>query len=164
MVLFFQKQPFEQIVSNAVSLIEAHKNDKNFAEFLSQLRYQRHLDYSIVSVGFYYEYLKDIYKLYNPKNILILSGAEFKQIPHTVMYKLESFLGVRHYLKGSDFVKNPETGFYCLKRRNKGPLCIGVRHKPFPPPDETTLKKLQTLYHPYNEKLYHLINRTFMWI
>ena len=152
------------MVFNAMSLIEPHKTDENFAEFLSRIRYEGHLDYSIVSVGFYYEYLKHIYKLYDPKNILILSGAELKQTPHTIMYKLESFLDIRHYLNQSQFVKNPETGFYCVKRFFKDPQCIGVGNKPFPPPNNATLEKLKTLYHPYNEKLYQLINRTFMWI
>ena len=132
---------------------------------MSNFRYEGHLDYSIVSVGVYYEYLKEYYKRYKPEDILILSGAELKQKPHFVMNQLESFLGVSHYLNRSKFVKNTATGFYCIKLSEVNTRCIGLsKTQKFPPPDLATLEKLKTLYHPYNEKLYRLINRTFAWV
>jgi len=149
----------------ALSLLKAHRHDENFGEFMSRLRYEGHLDYSIVSAGVYYEYLKEYYKRYKPENILILSGAELKQKPQLVMSQLESFLGVPHYFSRSKFVKNEDTGFYCIKLDEKNTRCIGLSHtQKFPPPDADTLEKLKTLYHPYNEKLFQLINRTFAWI
>ena len=150
---------------NALSIITAHENDENFGVFMSTFRYQGHLDYSIVSAGVYYEFLKEYYKRYKPEDILLLCGANLKQMPHKVMYKLESFLGVSHFLDRSKFVKNPDTGFYCIKQAKGVTRCIGKNNiKKFSPPDPSALDKLKKFYHPYNEKLYHMINRTFLWL
>ena len=159
-----QLRSFEEVVPEAISVIEAHKNDEDFAHFLSRFRYEGHLDYSIVSVGFYYEYLKEYYKLYKPEDILILSGAEMKQDPYLVMHQLESFLGVRHYLDKSKFVRNEANGMYCVRKTFNKTSCIRPRKTTFWSPDEATMEKLKQLYRPYNEKLFQLLNRTFMWL
>ena len=159
-----QLRPFKEVVPEAISVIEVHKNDEDFAHFLSRLRYEGHKDYSIVSVGFYYEYLKEYYKMYKPEDILILSGAEMKQDPYLVMHQLESFLGVRHYLGKSKFVKNKANGMYCVRKTSDKTICIPHSKKTFQSSNEATMEMVKQLYRPYNEKLFQLVNRTFMWL
>lgn len=133
---------------------------------MSSFRYQGHLDYSIVSVGIYYEYLKEYFKRYKPENILILSGAQFKQAPYQVLKQLESFIGVSHYFDRSKFVINATSGFFCIRRNSGiGMECLGTENSDhFLPPSPAAIKKLKNLYHPYNEKLFKMINRSFPWM
>ena len=159
-----QLRSFEEVVPEAISAIETHKNDEDFAHFLSRFRYEGHLDYSIVTVGFYYEYLKEYYKMYKPEDILILSGAEMKQDPYLVMHQLECFLGVRHYLDKSKFVRNKANGMYCVRTTSYQTKCIRPSKTTFQSPDEATMEMMKQLYRPYNEKLFRLLNRTFLWL
>ena len=109
-------------------------------------------------------FLKEYYKRYKPENILILSGAELKQDPYLVMYQLESFLGVRHYLDRSKFVRNEANNMYCVLTPSGKRNCIRPSRAKFKPPDEATIEMLKQLYHPYNEKLFRLLNQTFPWL
>ena len=81
-----------------------------------------------------------------------------------VMNQLESFLGVRHYLDETKFVRNKENGMYCVRTISGEPDCIRPYHIKFIPPNEATIEKLKQLYRPYNEKLFGLLNRTFLWL
>ena len=109
-------------------------------------------------------FLKEYYKRYKPENILILSGAELKQDPHLVMHQVESFLGVRHYLDKSKFVKNEANNMYCVLTPSGEKECSHRNRIKFRSPDEATIEMLKQLYHPYNEKLFRLLNRTFLWL
>ena len=131
---------------------------------MASLRYQGHLDYSIVTMGFYYEYVKEYINRYQRNDILILSGAQLKQDPYLVIHKLESFLGVRHYLDRSKFVKNKDNGMYCVRKVYGSIQCIRPNISQFPSPDETTMEKLKHLYRPHNRKLYQLLNQDFKWL
>ena len=164
--LFLQREPIESIVTKAITLIEAHKQDHSFAEFISRFRYQGHLDYSIVSVGLYYEYVKEYVKWYKPEDILILSGAELKQEPSSVMFQLESFLGVQGYLDKSKFFKDPNSDFYCVRQTLDADMkCPGANSaQDVFSLDSAATEKLKKLYHPYNEKLFQLLNQKFAWI
>lgn len=166
LVYFFsQRQSFLEIVRNAIYAIQSYNKTKHFDRYLSNFRYHGHLDYSIVSVGFYYEYLKEFYKRYNPRNILILSGTQLKENPSVVMNQLETFLGLPQFFNSSMFVKHPLTGFYCVQRTPEvRPKCLGIsQNRNFLPPAKKSTEMLQKLYKPYNEKLFKMINQTFMW-
>ena len=159
---FLQLRSFEEVVPEAISAIEAHKNDEDFAHFLSRFRYEGHLDYSIVTVGFYYEYLKEYYKMYKPEDILILSGAEMNQDSYLVMHQLECFLGVRHYLDKSKFVRNKANGMYCVRKTSDKNICIRPSKTTFQSSNKATMEMMKQLYRPHYEKLFQLVNRTFM--
>ena len=133
---------------------------------ISSFRYQGQMDLSIVSKGFYYELLKEYFKWYKTKDVFIVSGAALKHSPFSVIYQLESFLGVPHFLNRSKFVKNATSGFYCVRQTFEGGIrCIKTENsKLFNPPNPATFKTLKTLYHHYNKKLFHLLNQRFPWI
>lgn len=116
-----------------------------------------------VSLGIYYELLKEFYKRYEAKDILVLTGEELKSDPAAVMKKAESFLGLPSYFQPSHFKINEKTGFYCFN--NESSLtCPKKKHGPdLPPPDKDVIERLHNLYRPYNEKLFQLINMTFDW-
>ena len=164
--VFFQRKSFYETIENAASVIQNFKRNKPFGEYLSNFRYNGHLDYSIVSVGFYYEYLKEFYARYDPKDILILSGETLKQNPAYVMRRLEKFIGLDMFFNDSKFVKHPSTGFYCFQQTpDFQPRCIGVDlFRNFSPPEKAATDLLKDLYKPYNEELFKLTNRTFLWI
>ena len=123
-----------------------------------------HLDYSLVFMGFYYEYVKEYFRRYKPEDILILSGAELKQDPYLVMHQLESFLGVRHYLDKSKFVRYVVNGMYCVRTKLNKTSCVRPEDTKFRSPDGKTIEMLRQLYRPYNMKLFQLLNRTFPWL
>ena len=99
--------------------------------------------------------------MYKLEDILILSGAELKQDQYLVMHQLECFLGVRHYLDKSKFVKNKANGMYCVRKTSDKAICIPHSKKTFQSSNEATMEMVKQLYRPYNEKLFTVIESNF---
>ena len=54
-------------------------------------------------------------RYFNRSQILILESAEFKKKPASALNKIESFLGLDHYITPDKFVYYREKHFYCIR-------------------------------------------------
>lgn len=97
---------------------------------------------------------------------------------------MQEFLGIPKFLLKEDFVRNQDTGFYCVNptvvvdsslynlgihqcvddvEKGKGKTRGRNSEERFTQ-SRKTLKKLKDFFLPYNEKLFQLLGRKFNWM
>lgn len=110
-------------------------NDKNF----NSVDYQR---YSYLKRGRYIEQIKEIFKYFDKKNILIIKSEDFFNNTQKIMDTVCSFLGIEN-MKGDYKVIN--------KTEHKKIIDFKIK------------RYLDNYYRPYNKKLYDYLKVNFDW-
>ena len=179
---------FDEIVDNFISskgkfsgtdieLTPEHVNDVNKLDTFNHY----------FTRGIYYPYLITWMHKFSKSKLLVLNGNEWINDPGGLIERVQDFLQIPKLLLREDFVRNPETGFYCFRRwwgekfsirenfkgvivegrdgkelfclsSQKGRTRNGVRSML-----NTTKMKLKEFFKPLNEELYNLLNESFFW-
>ena len=71
--------------------------------------------YKPIRIGQYDVHMKRWFDVFPPRQILVVDGENLVKDPFASLVQVETFLGVDHWLTRDHFVRNPESGFYCLK-------------------------------------------------
>lgn len=97
---------------------------------------------NILNKGFYYEQLESYFKLFDHKNILILSTEDLSENPQKTFDQIFEFLNVERFEIDSSkkFSANKYTSL-----------------------DDNSKNKLNELFHEQNQKLFALIGKKFKW-
>ena len=95
----------------------------------------------------------------------VVDGAKLISDPISELRKVETFLGLRHYISGKNIVFDDETKVYCRVSRNGRKLCLnkaakGVKHPTIDPAVES---KLRTYFKPLNQRFYQIVGHDFEW-
>ena len=61
------------------------------------------------------------------EQILVVDGENLVVDPYASLVQVENFLGLEPRFKPEMFVRNPETGFFCLKMDGTETLAPGVK-------------------------------------
>ena len=97
------------------------------------------------------------------KQIHIVDGDKFREDPSGELNKIETFLGLPHFITKENFQFDEEKGFYCLKT-TQGVNCMpkgkGRKHKELHP---DLIDKLKKFFKPYNEEFFKIIQKRFNW-
>ena len=117
----------------------------------------------VIAISLYAIHIKRWLEEFNLKQIHIVDGDNFTEDPSGELNKIETFLGLSHFITEENFEFDEEKGFYCLKTTkdvNCMPKGKGRKHKEL---DPELLEKLQKLFKPYNEKFFKIIKKRFDW-
>ena len=95
----------------------------------------------------------------------VVDGAKLISDPISELRKVETFLGLRHYISGNNIVFDHERKVYCRVSRSGVKLCLdkaakGVKHPTIDPAAEA---KLRTYFKPLNQRFYQIVGHDFGW-
>jgi hypothetical protein len=107
--------------------------------------------------------MKNWLKYFPLKQFYIVDGNILIKDPYSEVYKMESFLGVRHAISQDSFFYNSTKGFYCVRTETSRKCLSATKGRPHPKVDENVIKKMKDLFWEHNENFYKLINRRFNW-
>lgn len=140
----------------------------------------------LFSDGIYVAYVKRWLRVFPPDRLLIFDGDEIFHDPGLAIEQLQDFVRIPKLLRRKDFVRHPKSGLYCLRpwwrstydfaaeyrqddtwgdalsclSQNKGK----TRSPNAPNPITQRIRiALGRFYQPYNNMLYELLGRTFLW-
>jgi len=125
-------------------------------------------DYEILSQGFYYRHLQSWLEYFSIEQFVFLDGDKLKKDPIVVIEKLQSFLGLRPFLKREHFVKNASKstrgGLSCVVNPLKKVKCMGSdKGRKHPYINESILNDLRGLYRCDSKKFFNLIGEKPWW-
>jgi len=98
--------------------------------------------YKYLFTGIYIYQLENWFKLFKKSQFLIIRSEDFFKNPKKFINKVFTFLGLPEYSINSSTIFNKE---------------------PSIPMDKNTRRWLEEFYNPFNEKLFHLLERDFGW-
>eukprot|EP00057_Strongylocentrotus_purpuratus_P007253 XP_011661727.1 PREDICTED: heparan sulfate glucosamine 3-O-sulfotransferase 1-like [Strongylocentrotus purpuratus] len=120
-------------------------------------------DNAIIFTGLYSRHLRNWFKIFPRKQILILDGDLFSKNPLPQLQATESFLGLPKYFDADKIYFDKAKGFFCLAMPFKH--CMGKgKGRKHPEVERDTLRKLYTFYEPYDKELEILTGRNFSWM
>ena len=101
----------EQMKIYRESLIKAH-----------QTKYQS----TILTTGYYALHLSRWLEYFNSSNLMVINGDEMIKFPGEIIENVQDFLGLPKLILKRDFVRDPNTKFFCLKHPIRKTLsCLG---------------------------------------
>jgi len=135
-----------------------------------------------ILTGLYFFHIQRWLKAFNRTNLMVIDGERFLINPGAIVEEVQDFLGLPKLVWKEDFVKNPETGFFCYRKvtqnyvekklfgkpvtdslqclkNSKGRTRMKSRGKV----KQSTFLKLKNFYKPYNDKFFQLIGEKFNW-
>jgi len=134
---------------------------------------------TIITSGMYYYHITKWLKLFNQTQLMIIDGEKYLQDPGTILEKVQEFIGVPKLLWKEDFVKHPETDFFCYREMTEKELddmsakanislqCLpkekGRSRNGVVTMSNESRALLQEFYAPYNKMFYDAIGKTFTW-
>lgn len=155
--------PVQRLISHYSRLLEPTiKRSKTLREYVIN-EYSEKIDAKsqLIRLSMYHDCIKDWLKYYPSDQFLFISGEDFIKTPVDELYKIEKFLGVRHFFKKDHFIYNASTGFYCADIKDNH-FCIG-NGKPHLEIRDSLVARLINFFSPLNQKLYQLIGKSFEW-
>ena len=111
----------------------------------------------------YIDLLKPWLETFGRDKIHVVDGDNFVKHPAVEFNKIETFLNISHYFTEDHFVYNAEKKFYCLNLLKETRCMDRSKGRPHPDMTDTTRKRLQTYFKPYNEQLFHALGQRFSW-
>ena len=94
-----------------------------------------------------------------PRNQLFaINGDCFAKSPAQELRKVEQFLGLKPFVKESQFVFNEKSGFYCIKTSSKKDQCLPPnKGREHPVVREKYLRMLENYFKPKNEEFFSML-------
>ena len=113
----------------------------------------------------YDEPLSRYLKYFTRDNLLIIESRELVNNPAHVLFKVETFLGLKHIIDERDFVYNEQKRFYCIRSDHEQMVCYGTNRgrTEFKEIRNETRAKLKTFYKQHNENFFKLIGTRYDW-
>lgn len=123
------------------------------------------LEDKVFKVSFYDAPMALWLRYFNRNQILVLESDEFKKKPAAVLNKVESFLGLDHYITPDMFVYNEEKHFYCIRSNftDSGIACYADNRGRLFNISIETKRILRKFYEPMNKRFFDMIGETFDW-
>ena len=118
---------------------------------------------TLLSNGVYHKHYERWASLFPQSQIHVVNGDSLITDAAKEMAKVETFLGISHYVSNRLFYSE-QKGFYCMKEINNEVLCMDDK-KGRPPPtvQQKVLKKLRKFFEPHNKIFFEMIGRSFNW-
>ena len=121
------------------------------------------------TTGFYALHLHRWLMHFNRSNLMIIDGEEMFKDPGPVIENVQNFLKIPRLLLRDDYVKDPKTGFYCVKNfgENNTLQCLPLNKQRTRNKKNLLLphvkKKLDSIYASHNEAFFKMIGERFDW-
>ena len=139
------------------------RNGNHFHDYLYNINGTIDIKRKVVTLGIYWNYLNRLYEQFPDKQIHVVDGGKFVNSPLLELGKIEKFLGLEHKITRKKIYFDRKKGTYCFERRSRK-MCLdgGVSHKHVDV-KPSVLRQLGDFYHPYNLRLFKLLNRRLTW-
>ncbi|XP_077868787.1 heparan sulfate glucosamine 3-O-sulfotransferase 1-like [Saccoglossus kowalevskii] len=120
------------------------------------------IDNELIKKGIYSTQVKRWLEYFPRTQIHVLDGNDFNQDPVSEINKIETFLGLPHFLRRThlDFSQQ----LFCIAFPKVRCPNKKLKGRPHPDIPDKVLHKLYEFYQPYDSELQHLLNRTFSWM
>ncbi|BFZ07575.1 hypothetical protein BsWGS_10613 [Bradybaena similaris] len=146
-------------------------------EFNQTFRSWVRRDGLIDSIADYASRIKNVFRLFDANQVLVIEEEELEKSPLALLSKVETFLGLCHAFTEDLIVFNRDKGFYCfnqsswryreLERTLKLDLRTGCfsrsKGREHPQIDRQLMQQLVLKVKPYNEKLFALLGKRYKW-
>ena len=130
------------------------------------MTYDGHLNtsYERIQHSEYHKYAKKWLKAFPRNQIHFANGDNLIQNPVLELRKIESFLGLRHYISEENFVFNSTKGFFCWKLWDDTEKCESKgKGRPHPKVDEGLKETIVEYFKPHNKLFFDMIGDNFGW-
>ncbi|CAK8694653.1 unnamed protein product [Clavelina lepadiformis] len=189
-----KQNTFEEFIDKYVPkmqllLQQSHDNHTSYADDYKTQIMLRGLrktipEATLITTGLYIYHIQTWKTFYDKSNFLIVDGEEFIKNTGAVIEQIQEFLGIPKLVWKEDFVKHPDTGFYCYRKltekhlngshvetddelrtslkclqKNKGRTRNGAKHA-----SPEALEELSQFYKPYNKAFYQETGKTYNWL
>lgn len=164
-LLLIVRDPVSRCISDQLQLMYKHAElkEKTIEELFLRKDGEVDTNAKTIQRSFYDIFLANWLKHFPLKQIFIVDGDAMIQNPYEEIYKVETFLGVRHGIPKKAFVFNETRGFFCVRTEVKYRCLSGSKGRPHPDVDRRVLMKLAKVFVPHNNRFYQLTNKTFNW-
>jgi len=185
-LILIVRDPVERTVSDYVQLKLKYektrrlRNSKNFHEdensapptmapferkvLLNDGR-QINTSYKPIRIGQYDVHMNRWLNVFSMEQILVVDGERMVKNPFDSLLKVETFLGLEHWFSPDMFVRNPDTGFFCLKASEtgvKGQGCLAKsKGRPHPRISDSVRRKLTNFYRKHVYNFFSMIGQQF---
>lgn len=120
-----------------------------------------------VKLSSYAQGLEKYLNVFPKDQIMVIEADELRYDPIGVFKNLTAFFGLTSFPSEKYFVKNPETGFYCIRSVDveNEMVCYGSNRGQTKPPsiNKNTRKLLVDYFSKENEKFFKLLGRRYDW-
>ena len=124
---------------------------------------------TILTTGLYALHLKRWFPYYDQSNLMIIDGGKLLSDPGPIIEEIQDFYDLPKLLLKEDYVRDPDTNYFCFKDWKTGELRRlpkskqRTRNGNAKLTDEETVR-LKSFYKTHNEALFKMLNRTFNWV
>ncbi|CAK8684517.1 unnamed protein product [Clavelina lepadiformis] len=131
--------------------------------------HNKHFLNHILTVGLYALHLKRWFPYYDQSNLMIIDGGKLLSDPGPIIEEIQDFYDLPKLLLKEDYVRDPDTNYFCFKDWKTGELRRlpkskqRTRNGNAKLTDEETVR-LKSFYKTHNEALFKMLNRTFNWV
>lgn len=166
-LLLIVRDPVTRLISD-YSQLAANKAKKGkplppFEKLVFKSGGKVNTNYKAIKIGMYSIYVRNWLKVFNDRQIFVVSGDHLIRDPFIELKQIEDFLGLKHYVKRENFYYNKTKGFFCVQNETLN-KCLneskGRKHPVIPP---VLISRLRRFYAPYNREFYQTVGRSFAW-
>lgn len=126
-------------------------------------------DVKFIDKSRYAKYVTRWLKVFPRHQLHIIDGETFQRNPAQELAKIESFLGLKHYIEPKHFVYNSDSGFYCLNipkysSEDASLECLPkTKGREHPQLSKEGTALLREYFSKENKKFFNLVNTKFNW-
>ena len=159
--------PLKRTVSDFLQQIYKERLPKRFTTLEQYLEgYMENRD--IVKRSIYANYWKPWLSLFPRNQILILNGNILRCNPYSILKQTEEFLGLRNFVRETDFILKNGSPMYCWKVRYEynSTRCLHdtkLKGRPHPNISQQLMTWMKDYFTPHNQRFFDQIGLKFNW-
>lgn len=175
-IIVLVRDPVVRVQSHYARLVFQIDNfNRSFTEWLKE-NHQR----TILRMGNYAPYVRDLYNLFDKDQVLILDGELFAKDPIQILQVCERFLGIEPVFTDNILIFDKKKGYYCINTKislfkklkesaDKNKIDVetgcfkGSKGRDHPAIPRDIQNQLINFFRPTTEDLFHVIDQKFQW-
>ncbi|XP_051952257.1 heparan sulfate glucosamine 3-O-sulfotransferase 5-like [Xyrauchen texanus] len=168
-LLVIVREPTTRAVSDYTQVLEGkeHKN-KTYHKFeelaIDANTCEVNTKYKAVRTSIYTKHLERWLKFFPVEQFHVVDGDRLITDPLPEIKLVEHFLNLPSRVSQYNLYFNATRGFFCLRFNFMFSKCLaGSKGRIHPDVDLSVKEKLWRFFHPFNQKFYQIIGRTFSW-
>ncbi|XP_033861263.1 heparan sulfate glucosamine 3-O-sulfotransferase 5 [Acipenser ruthenus] len=168
-LLLIVREPTTRAVSDYTQVLEGkERKNKTYYKFeklaIDPNTCEVNTKYKAVRTSIYTKHLEKWLKYFPVEQFHVVDGDRLITDPLPELQLVEQFLNLPPRISQFNLYFNATRGFYCLRFNIVFNKCLaGSKGRIHPDVDPSVVTKLRKFFHPFNQKFYQIIGRTFNW-
>lgn len=168
-LLIIVRDPTTRAISDYTQVLEGkERKNKTYHKFehlaIDASTCEVNTKYKAVRTSIYVKHLERWLKYFPVEQFHIVDGDRLITNPLLELQLVERFLNLPSRINQYNLYFNATRGFYCLRFNFVSNKCLaGSKGRTHPDVDQSVMTKLQSFFHPFNQKFYQITGRTFNW-